>query len=168
MNTDRVYNFPPLPRELRPGGDPVAQEVARHLAMALTSHVRRLHRDGYPVPRELHSLANLLSQLASTRQDPPEAARGGERRHYERVPDRLLVTKAEAAERLGVSVRTVERLAATGRLPQVHIERSARFRVKDLESYVDSLTESVECERDESGDQDLAPSTRPPPVGPVA
>ena len=57
------------------------------------------------------------------------------------MPDRLLVTKGEAAERLGVSVRTVERLVATGRLPQVHVERLARFRVSDLEAFVDSLTE---------------------------
>ena len=53
------------------------------------------------------------------------------------------MTKGEAAERLGVSVRTIERLVATGRLPQVHIERSARFRVRDLEAYVDGLTESA-------------------------
>ena len=53
------------------------------------------------------------------------------------------MTKGEAAERLGVSVRTIERLVATGRLPQVHIERSARFRVRDLEAYVDGLTGSA-------------------------
>ena len=58
------------------------------------------------------------------------------------MPDRLLVTKAEAAERLGVSVRTIERLVATGRLPQVHVERLARFRVSDLEAYVNSLAEN--------------------------
>ena len=55
------------------------------------------------------------------------------------VPDRLLITKGEAAERLGVSIRTLERLVATGRLRQVRIERLARFRVSDLEAYVDSL-----------------------------
>ena len=33
---------------------------------------------------------------------------------------RLLITKAEAAEQLGISVRTVERLIAAGRLPLVH------------------------------------------------
>ena len=51
------------------------------------------------------------------------------------------MTKSEAAERLSVSVRTVERLVATGRLPQVHVARLARFRVKDLEAYVDGLHE---------------------------
>jgi excisionase family DNA binding protein len=52
---------------------------------------------------------------------------------------RLLITKAEAAEQLGVSVRTVARLIAAGRLPLVHVEGAARVRVADLEAYVDSL-----------------------------
>ena len=59
------------------------------------------------------------------------------------VPDRLLITKGEAAERLGVSIRTVERLVAAGRLRQLHVERLARFRVSDLEAYVDSLAEGA-------------------------
>ena len=58
------------------------------------------------------------------------------------MPDRLLITKGEVAERLSVSVRTIERLVSTGRLPQVYVEHSARFRVKDLEAYVNSLTET--------------------------
>ena len=49
----------------------------------------------------------------------------------------------EAAQRLCVSVRTVERLVATGRLPQVRVERLARFRVSDLEAYVNSLAETT-------------------------
>jgi hypothetical protein len=52
--------------------------------------------------------------FASTRQDPPARAHSGGQSHYERVVDRLLVTKAEAAEQLSVSVWTVERLAAMG------------------------------------------------------
>jgi excisionase family DNA binding protein len=58
------------------------------------------------------------------------------------VADRLLVTKGEAAERLSVSVRTIERLVAAGRLPLVHVERAARFRVSDLEAYVHDLSEA--------------------------
>jgi excisionase family DNA binding protein len=58
------------------------------------------------------------------------------------VADRLLVTKGEAAERLSVSVRTIERLVAAGRLPLVHVERAARFRVSDLETYVHDLAEA--------------------------
>jgi hypothetical protein len=38
------------------------------------------------------------------------------------VSGRLLLTKSEAAEQLGVSVRTIERLISAGRLPLVHVE----------------------------------------------
>jgi len=55
------------------------------------------------------------------------------------VARRLLVTKAEAAEYLSVSVRTVERLVAAGQLPLLHIERASRLRLVDVEAYVDSL-----------------------------
>ena len=52
---------------------------------------------------------------------------------------RLLLTKNEAAEQLGVSVRTIERLISAGRLPLVHVEGAARVRVADLGAYVQSL-----------------------------
>jgi len=94
------------------------------------------------VPREVEELAIFLVRLARIRQDPPVSADEYGMVHHRGMPDRLLVTKAEAAERLGVSVRTIERLVATGRLPQVHVERLARFRVSDLEAYVNSLAEN--------------------------
>jgi excisionase family DNA binding protein len=114
-------------------------EIFRHLTVALSRHVRRLHQEALPVPCEVEELAMFLMRLARIRQRtlPDE----GEGIHYVRMQDRLLVTKGEAAERLGVSVRTVERLVATGRLPQVHVERLARFRVRDLEAYVECLGE---------------------------
>jgi excisionase family DNA binding protein len=63
--------------------------------------------------------------------------------HSAVVPDRMLVTKHEVAQLLRVSVRTVERLVATGRLQQVQVERLARFRVGDLEAYVRGLAEAA-------------------------
>lgn len=117
-------------------------ETLQHLAAALSGHLQRLHFQGVPVPREIEELTNLLRYLARSRQEPPPVALAPGRGHYSPVPDRLLMTKAEAAERLGISIRTVERLVATGRLPQVHVERLARFRVKDLETYVDGLAEA--------------------------
>jgi excisionase family DNA binding protein len=95
-------------------------------------------------------------RLARARQRPPTVADEPGPAHYAFMPDRLLVTKSEAAERLGVSVRTIERLVATGRLPQVHIERLARFRVSDLESYVQSLTQN-HAPRYDSGSRDDQP-----------
>jgi excisionase family DNA binding protein len=117
-------------------------EVVGHLRLALSRHVRQLHQAGLPVPREVEELAGLLMHLASLRQGPP---RGADQLTAALPPDRpvrLLVTKKEAAQRLGVSVRTLERLVATGRLPQVHVERLARFRVSDLEAYVSGLAAS--------------------------
>jgi excisionase family DNA binding protein len=57
----------------------------------------------------------------------------------DQMAGRILVSKAEAAELLGVSVRTVERLIAAGQLPLLHIERASRLRVTDIEAYVNSL-----------------------------
>jgi excisionase family DNA binding protein len=59
------------------------------------------------------------------------------------MSNRLLGAQAEAAERFGVSIRTIERLVGTDRLPQVHVERMARFRVSDLEAYVNCLAEHL-------------------------
>jgi excisionase family DNA binding protein len=125
------------------GGDDTSRipEVVGHLRLALSRHVRQLHQSGLPVPREVEELAELLKDLAGIRSgapvppDQPDAL-------TTRRPDPLLVTKAEAAERLGVSVRTLERLVATGRLPQVHVERLARLRVSDLEAYVRGLAQN--------------------------
>jgi excisionase family DNA binding protein len=64
------------------------------------------------------------------------------------VPRRLLVTKRDAAEQLGVSLRTIERLIAAGRLPLVHVEGAARVRVGDLEAYVESLEANGGLETD--------------------
>jgi excisionase family DNA binding protein len=55
------------------------------------------------------------------------------------VSGRLLLTKSEAAEQLGVSLRTIERLISTGRLPLVHVAGAARVRVADLGAYVQGL-----------------------------
>jgi excisionase family DNA binding protein len=110
-----------------------------HLARAITRYVRQLRKDGLPVPFFLDELAAFLTLYVRTRQ----AATGldGDYRTPQDVPvmPRLLITKAEAAEQLGVSVRTVERLIAAGGLPLVHVEGAARLRVADLEAYVDSL-----------------------------
>jgi excisionase family DNA binding protein len=123
-------------------------EAIKHLAFALSHHVRRLHQEAVPVPREVEELALFLMHLARIRQDSPNLADVVVTAQYACMPDRLLVTKGEAAQRLCVSVRTIERLVATGRLPQVRVERLARFRVSDLEAYVNSLAENHACDFD--------------------
>lgn len=114
-------------------------EIVRHLTLALSRHVRQLHLEGVAVPREVEDLTTFLVHLARGRQTPPAVAEEQGIDHHPIVSDRMLVTKNEAARRLGVSVRTVERLVAAGRLQQVQVERLARFRVDDLETFVNGL-----------------------------
>ena len=117
-------------------------ELVRHLAVALSLHVRNLRQTGAAVPAEVEELAGLLTRCARTRPKATPVDSGSDVAHSRRVADRLLVTKGEAAERLSVSVRTIERLVAAGRLPLVHVERAARLRVSDLETYVHDLSEA--------------------------
>jgi excisionase family DNA binding protein len=120
--------------------------VLTHMARAITRYVRQLHKEGVPVPSMVEELAACLTMYVRTRQTasgvhgdddtPPDVPVV---RQDVPVVRRLLITKAEAAEQLGISVRTVHRLIAAGKLPLVHVEGAARVRVADLEAYVDSL-----------------------------
>ena len=51
------------------------------------------------------------------------------------VADRLL-SPHQAAELLGVSVRTMYRLVTTGDLPKVKLRKSARFRLSDVQALI--------------------------------
>lgn len=53
-----------------------------------------------------------------------------------------LLNIQEAAERLGVSVRTIYRLFDERKLPRVKIRGCARVRADDLNRYVERNTES--------------------------
>ncbi len=126
--------------------------VLTHLALAITRYVRQVRKDGLPVPSMVEELAALLTMYVRTHQ----AATGptGDYCPPQDVPvvRRLLITKAEAAEQLGISVRTVHRLIAAGRLPLVHVEGAARLRVADLEAYVDALV-PPDTEQSERGNE---------------
>jgi excisionase family DNA binding protein len=127
---------------------PQPPELVRHLAVALSRHVRDLRQAGRVVPAEVDELATFLAHAVRTRPHATPVDDGSDPGHSPGVEDRLLVTKGEAAGRLGVSVRTIERLVAAGRLPLVHVERAARFRVADLEAFVHDLSEeqAPECD----------------------
>jgi excisionase family DNA binding protein len=125
------------------GEAPWLPDLVGHMTFALANHVRRLHRQAIPVPREVEELTAFLVRLARIRQEPSTLAYQGGALRFTHMSDRLLVSKDEAAEQLGVSVRTVERLVATGQLRQVHVERLARFRVSDLQAYVNSLAQDT-------------------------
>jgi excisionase family DNA binding protein len=122
-------------------GSSQAPELVKHLALALSRHVRDLRQAGVSVPAEVDELAAFLARSVRLRQATTAVDEDLDAVQAPRVMDRLLLTKGEAAEQLGVSVRTIERLVAAGQLPLVHIESAARFRVSDLEAYVHDLPE---------------------------
>lgn len=135
------------------GGQGQLSELVEHLAVAVTRHVRHLRQDALQVPPSVDELASILCRCAQTRPTATPAEHQWTMEswaaHHGQVTGRLLVTKAEAAELLGVSVRTVERLIAAGQLPLLHIERASRLRLTDIEAYVDSLAGTST-----TGDQD--------------
>ena len=66
-----------------------------------------------------------------------------DRLRAERDPDRLL-TREEAAERLQVSVRTIDTLRAAGEIQAVKVKRRVRFHPDALDAYVRRNAEGVE------------------------
>ncbi|MGE3249695.1 MAG: helix-turn-helix transcriptional regulator [Hyphomonadaceae bacterium] len=49
----------------------------------------------------------------------------------------MLVSTAQAAERLGLSVSTLAKMRVTGRGPSfVKISRAVRYRIEDLDAYI--------------------------------
>jgi excisionase family DNA binding protein len=119
------------------GGQPPA-DLITHLVIALSRYRRQLRTDGGWVPAQIEDLITFLADRISAPQvpmlDPWRAASDPLA-----MPRRLLITKSDAAELLGVSLRTIERLISAGRLPLVHVEGAARVRVTDLEAYVQGL-----------------------------
>ncbi len=120
-------------------GGQLPAELIAHLVIALSRYRRQLRAEGGRVPAQIEDLISFLADRVKARHDvlmldPWRAASDPAG-----MPRRLLITKSDAAEQLGVSLRTIERLIAAGRLPLVHVEGAARVRVADLEAYVQGL-----------------------------
>jgi excisionase family DNA binding protein len=81
-----------------------------------------------PAPRQTKSLGRVLDRLDALN-EKIDALRA------ERDPDRLL-TRQEAAERLRISVRTLDTLRAAGELRAVKVKRRVRFHPDALDAYV--------------------------------
>jgi excisionase family DNA binding protein len=120
------------------GGGPPAELMA-HLVVALSRYLRQLRAEGGRVPAQVEALIGFLTDPARAVHDVTVLDSWRAASSPSAMPRRLLITKSAAAEVLGVSLRTIERLVSSGRLPLVHVEGAARVRVRDLEAYVHGL-----------------------------
>ncbi|MCA9099831.1 MAG: helix-turn-helix domain-containing protein [Planctomycetales bacterium] len=59
-----------------------------------------------------------------------------------RRPEPLVVNRAEAAKRIGVSPTMIDRWRREGRLPSVLIGSERRFRTADIDTFVAGLDEA--------------------------
>jgi excisionase family DNA binding protein len=120
-------------------GGQLPAELIAHLVVALSRYLRQLRAGSGRVPPQIEELTTFLADRVRARRDVLllDPWRAGS--DPSAVPRRLLITKSDAAEQLGVSLRTIERLISSGRLPLVHVEGAARVRVTDLEAYVQGL-----------------------------
>jgi len=76
-------------------------------------------------------VAEILERMPTTHPAPIPPA------DAEQTPQ--LLTRRQAAQWLGVSQSTVDNMARDGRLKPIHIGRSVRFPVAELERFVSSL-----------------------------
>jgi hypothetical protein len=99
----------------------------------------RLHQECLPVPREVEELAIFLVRLARIRQFQQMNTEG-----FIIVACPIGCWSPRRKPPSGSACRSGRSNAWSrpGRLPQVHVERLARFRVSDLEAYVNSLAEN--------------------------
>jgi excisionase family DNA binding protein len=104
--------------------------LLRYIGRTLNDLRRRYARNGVYWPIELES----LRLLANERQAPPHLAADAD------SGDRLCITYKEAARRVSVSERTINRLIAKGELPRVMIgDNCPRITVADLEAFTKGL-----------------------------
>ncbi len=109
-------------------------DAARHLARALEANRRWCTTNGHRLPPALADLA----LLATAGQDRTNGRAGDDFAHDASMTP-LLLTYAEAAERLRVSERTVRRLVDAGDLPSVVVGTRPRVHSDDLTAYAAGL-----------------------------
>ena len=138
------------------------ETLRRHLLVALSAHLATLRRDGVPVPAGVAELADVLRNSGLRR---PEAAnvRHGVAADAGSAAEVLAVDYRQAAERLGVSARTVRRMVAAGELPVVEVGGCRRIRDSDLRAHIAALQAVNQAAGDGNG-QDSLPSPGETPL----
>lgn len=113
------------------------QEVVAHLSIALSRYIKELARDGRRVPSELEAALDFCTDLVRMR--PDATPLGDLAGSGDASPMTTVLTKREAAHELRCSVRTVERLIASGDLPSVNVAGGVRVRRGDRDVFVAGL-----------------------------
>jgi excisionase family DNA binding protein len=101
--------------------------LAAHLRAALAGHLRQCRRDGTPEPAELAAL--LAALVVGSSQERSNLGHDGPDVHA------VAVSLDVAAKRLDLSVSTVRRMAADGRLATVRAGRRVLVPVAAIERY---------------------------------
>ncbi len=109
-----------------------SDRLHRHLTRAIELYARACHADGGVLPSELADLYAAMNGPERTKLEDDADER-------DVASMSILLTYQEAADRLGVSERTLRRLAARGDLATVSIGRARRIRPADLEAFVEAL-----------------------------
>lgn len=101
-----------------------------HLAYAVAEHLRWCRLNGIAAPPEMDALLSILQASGGP---------GGTPVAFEpSIPDARLVGYQEAAAMLGVSVRTVRRMVADGRLSSARIGSRVLVPAAAVDEYIDA------------------------------
>lgn len=114
-------------------------EVLAHLAVALSRYLKEAAREGRGVPAELVAVLDFATDAVRERQGAPTVGVCADPDHAGGMSAKLLLTRREVANLLGVSMRTLERRIAAGELPLVMVGGVPRVRRADLDKYVAGL-----------------------------
>jgi len=113
----------------------VPGEVAFYISAAIAEYLDFWTPRGRLTPPGLAQFGEEMSRTAFNRHEPTRVESLRAQQHTEPMTSTLL-TRQQAAGVLQCSLRTVERRIADGALPVVHIGRSVRIRVEDLDAYL--------------------------------
>lgn len=119
-----------------------SDEVTGHLVMAIEGYVESLGRQRLRVPSALPHLARVMRQRLTKVQDGSFIDALAEALNDVHM-DRVLFTLEETADALGVSVSTVKRLTADGKLQTVKVAGARRVHTDDLRAYTDQLRQDA-------------------------
>jgi excisionase family DNA binding protein len=117
--------------------------LARHLHQALRNHRRRVELAGHGVPPALRELEELAAFRVMTGQDSSISAGSSDQGDSEAVTPRALTLRQVGDALGGVSDSTVKRAIASKQLRAVHIGRSVRVLITDLDDYLGRLSDAA-------------------------